>query len=158
MVEIDESLPPTIESLWRSHADELLRFATVLVGPSDANDVVIDSFLAAAPSAMNATVRDPRSYLFRAVANRAHDLRRSRRRRWSRDLAAVGADSADGPDSLIDVRRAVAALSIRQRGVVYLVYWEDVPERAAAELLGVSLGTVRRHLVRAQTHLRKALQ
>jgi RNA polymerase sigma factor (sigma-70 family) len=158
MVQIDDPSTRTIEQLWVRYADELLQFATVLVGPSDASDVVADSFISAAPSAVKAVVRDPRAYLFRAVTNRAHDLRRSRQRRWSRDLSAVRPDTEDGPDSLIDVRRAVADLSVRQRAVVYLIYWHDVPERVAAELMGLSVGTVHRHLVRAQSHLRKALQ
>ena len=38
------------EDLWRQHADELLRFATVLVGPTDAYDVVADVMLRAAPA------------------------------------------------------------------------------------------------------------
>ena len=158
MVEIDEASTRTIEQLWVSYADELLQFATVLVGPSDASDVVADSFMSAAPSAVKPEVRDPRAYLYRAVSNRAHDLRRSRQRRWSRDLSAMRPNTQDGPDTLIDVRRAVADLSVRQRAVVYLVYWDDKSERVAADLLGLSIGTVRRHLVRAQSHLRKALQ
>lgn len=158
MVQIDDLSMRTIEQLWLSYSDELLRFATVLVGPSDASDVVADAFVSAAPSAVKSVVRDPRAYMFRAVANRAHDLRRSRRRRWSRDLSAVTREIQEGPDNMIDVRRAVADLSIRQRAVVYLVYWNDLTERNTAELLGLSLGTVRRHLVRAQSHLRKALK
>lgn len=158
MVQIDDVSTRTIEQLWLSYSDELLRFATVLVGPSDASDVVADAFMSAARSAVKSVVRDPRAYMFRAVANRAYDLRRSRQRRWSRDLSAVTRDIQEGPDNLIDVRRAVADLSIRQRAVVYLVYWNDLTERTTAELLGLSLGTVRRHLVRAQSQLRKALK
>jgi len=52
----------------------------------------------------------------------------------------------------------VSALSLAQRSVIYFVYWEDRTETQTAELLGVSPGTVRRHLFRARTHLRKALK
>ena len=117
MVQIDDVSTRTIEQLWLSYSDELLRSATVLVGPSDASDVVADAFMSAARSAVKSVVRDPRAYMFRAVANRAYDLRRSRQRRWSRDLSAVTRDIQEGPDNLIDVRRAVADLSIRQRAV-----------------------------------------
>jgi DNA-directed RNA polymerase specialized sigma24 family protein len=41
---------------------------------------------------------------------------------------------------------------------VYFAYWDDLPERAIADLLQVSPGTVRRHLVRARLNLRKALR
>ena len=41
----------SIDDLWRTHADELLRFATVLAGPHDAYDIVADAMLGAAASA-----------------------------------------------------------------------------------------------------------
>lgn len=103
-------------------------------------------------------VTNQRAYLFRAVVNHAHDLRRSRERRWARDLAAIGSTSMAAPDTFIDVRRAVAGLSVQQRAVVYLAYWEDLTERSIADFLQVSPGTVRRHLVRARSNLRKALR
>jgi RNA polymerase sigma-70 factor (sigma-E family) len=46
------------------------------------------------------------------------------------------------------VRRALALLTPRQRAVVVLRYFEDLTERDAAEVLGVSVGTVK-----SQTHL-----
>ena len=46
------------------------------------------------------------------------------------------------------VRRALAALTPRQRAVVVLRYFEDLTERDTAEVLGVSVGTVK-----SQTHL-----
>jgi RNA polymerase sigma-70 factor (ECF subfamily) len=130
------------EDLWRQHADELLRFATVLVGPTDACDVVADTMLRVTPHVTSPTVTNKRAYLFRAVANRATDQRRSQLRRWKRDLAAVGPASTSQPDDFADVRRAVAGLSPMQPAVVYFTYWEDLPERAVAEMLQLSPGTV----------------
>jgi RNA polymerase sigma factor (sigma-70 family) len=46
------------------------------------------------------------------------------------------------------VRRALEALTPRQRAVVVLRYFEDLTERDAADVLGVSVGTVK-----SQTHL-----
>lgn len=158
MSKIDDSPPTLTEQLWREHAPELLRFATVLVGPSDAHDLVVEAVLKASDSLALGDVRNRRAYLFRAVSNRAHDLRRSRERRWVRDLAAIGPPAGAPPDSFVDVRRAVAELSLSQRAVVYFVYWEDLTERDTAALLQVSPGTVRRHLFRARNQLRKALQ
>ena len=134
-----------------------MRFATVLVGPGDAHDVTVEAFLRAAPTLDRDTVANPRAYLMRAVVNHANDLHRSRERRWRRDLAAVGPSSTVGPDTFVDVRRAVSSLSLAQRSVIYFAYWEDLSERDIATLLQVSPGTVRRHLTRARTHLRKAL-
>lgn len=159
MFEIDDTTPTsTADELWRSHADELLRFATVLVGPTDAHDIVIEAFLKSFDAIDARGVANQRAYLFRAVANHAHDLRRSQDRRWTRDLAALGRTSSAAPDTFIDVRRAVAELSVQQRAVVYFAYWEDMPEHSIADFLQVSAGTVRRHLFRARSNLRKALQ
>ena len=154
-----EQYPSTgADQLWRAHATDLLRFATVLVGPVDAHDITVEAFLRAAPVVDGETVTNPRAYLMRAVANHANDLRRSRERRWRRDLAAIGPAATLGPDTFLDVRRAVSSLSLAQRTVIYFVYWEDLSERDIATLLQVAPGTVRRHLVRARTHLRKALK
>ena len=157
-MDIYESPSTDAEQLWRAHAADLMRFATVLVGPADAHDIAVEAFLRAGAVAAGDTVTDPRAYLMRAVANRANDLRRSRERQWRRDLSAVGPSSTAGPDTFLDVRRAVSSLSLGQRTVIYFVYWEDLSERDIAALLQISPGTVRRHLVRARLHLRKALQ
>jgi RNA polymerase sigma factor (sigma-70 family) len=55
------------------------------------------------------------------------------------------------------VREAVAGLSVRQRAVVVLTYWADLDPRAVAERLGISEGSVRRHLARARARLREVL-
>lgn len=148
----------TSDALWIEHGDQLTRFATVLVGPHDAHDVAIEAFLGVVDDLVAGSIAHPTTFLYRVVSNRAHDLRRSRQRRWKRDLASVGPASTEAVDSHVDVRRAVAGLSLAQRAVVYFVYWEDRTERDIAEILGVAPGTVRRHLVRARLHLRKALR
>ena len=155
---IDRTVSVTVqEQLWRLHAADLLRFATLLVGPNDAADIVSAVFIRASKQFATNTVEQPRPYLFRAVSNGAHDLRRRNTNRWRRDLLAVSAAAAPVLDNHVDVRRAVAALSVRQRSVIYLAYWEDMTERQIAELLGLSPGAVQRHLGRARVHLRKAL-
>lgn len=158
MSDIGEAGAVTAESLWREHAGELLRFATVLVGPADAGDIVAETLLRADPAISSGRVLNPRAYLIRSVFNRALSLRRSRRRRWARDLAAVGATTIDPIESDLDVRRAVAALRVIERAVVYLAYWDDLTERDIAEQLQLAPGTVHRHLVNARARLRKALR
>ncbi len=148
----------THDRLWREHASRLVGFATFLVGPNDASDIVVEAFLRAVPKMAAGEVADPLPYLFRAVTNQAHDLRRGRARRWRRDLQAVGPSHMPEPADFGDVRRAVADLSVAQRTVVYFVYWEDRTERDIADLLDVSPSTVRQHLLRARRHLREALE
>lgn len=145
------------EQLWRQHAVELVRFGSLLVGPTDAHDIVSNAFVRVSPLLAGGHINQPRAYLFRAVANEAHDLRRRNLNRWQRDLRAAAATTPAAVDSQFDVRRAVADLSVRQRSIVYLAYWEDMTERQIAEFLQLSPGSVQRHLSRARAHLRKAL-
>jgi RNA polymerase sigma factor (sigma-70 family) len=142
---------------WDRHAAELLRYATLLVGPNDAADVVSITF-ANVERRAHREVEHERAYLFRAVTNTALDQWRSRQRRQVRDLHAVLPAVSPQHESQLDIRRAVAALSVQQRSVVYFTYWEDLDATQIATLLGISPDSVRRHLARARVHLRKALR
>ena len=149
------------EEVYRKHAEELTRFATFLVGPDHAPDVVSDAVLSAFSSRSWPAVGDRRAYLLRSVLNAARMLARSSARRREREQRAAGPEPerALGPD-LDDGRDAlalVARLSARQRAVVYLAYWEDLDPAASAGLLGISEGAVRRHLARGRSALRRML-
>ena len=52
---------------------------------------------------------------------------------------------------------AIIRLPTRQRAVVVLTYYEDLPEREVAEALGCSVGTVKSHRARALATLRAEL-
>ena len=86
-----------------------------------------------------------------------------RRRRVTEVLPAMVPERADGHDVAEDavrrltVERALRALSPRQRAVVVLRYFEDRTEVEAADLLGVSVGTVRTQLDRALARLRQVV-
>lgn len=155
MTDFDPPRSVDDESLWTAHAADLVRYATLLVGPNEAADVVSMAFIKV--TSRTAAVANARAYLFRTVTNCAHDQRRGRQRRQARDLHAVLPTLGRQTESDLDVRSAVAALSVRQRAVVYFAYWEDLDEPGIAEVLGISAGSVRRHLARARVHLRKAL-
>lgn len=143
-----------IDNLWRLHVDELRRFAVLLVGPTDSEDVVSSAFLSCARHVGSRPVENWRAYLFRAVANEAFDHRHRRRRRH--ELVAV-ASTDDQSAGAVDVRRGIAQLSSRQRAVIYFAYWEDLTEQQIAVLLAISPGSVRRHMFRAKETLRKGL-
>jgi RNA polymerase sigma-70 factor (sigma-E family) len=63
-------------------------------------------------------------------------------------------DHADATTRRIAVQRALLTLSARQRAVVVLRYFEDHTETEAAEMLGVSVSTVRTQTARALDRLR----
>ena len=139
------------------HADELTRFATAVVGPSEAPDVVSGAFLRCVVSRRWPTVSDRRAYLYRAVLNEALATRRSLLRRRQRDRHAVLTQAVSDNAPSYEVLDAVRRLSVRQRAVIVLTYWQDLEPSSVARLLGVSEGSVRRHLARARAHLKEYL-
>lgn len=147
----------SIDSAWRAHGPTALRLATVLVGPSDAHDITVTAFLRVIDQPNWVGLERLDLYLLRAVRNEAHNLRRQRHRRWQRDLTAVRPTSMTDPTHDLDLWRAVAALSVRQRAVVFLAYWQDMTVAQIAETLDASPGSVQRTLSRARISLRKAL-
>jgi len=146
------------EELYRRYADELVRYATVLVGPDDAADVVVDAVMVCLRSPGWAAVENQRAYLYRAVLNRAASVRRSDARRLAREVRAASPATVTPAASSIDAQRALAGLSRQQRAVVFLTYWDDQTPAQIAALLGVGEGTVRKQLARAREQLRRLLQ
>lgn len=79
------------------------------------------------------------------------------RRRWTGEVPGeVRAEAATDPDVALryDVVRALADLPRQQRAVVVLTYFDDLSHPMAAEVLGVSVGTVKSTLARALAKLR----
>ena len=157
----------SLEEAYRRWADSLVAFASTLTARDEDADAVADVFqrLLADPATW-ASVREPRGYLFRCVANAAHANGRSASRRrareqsvWSTTDRPTDAVAEPTGSILVDHRvgRAVAALSSQQRAVVFLTYWMDEPVDVVAEILAVRPGTVRRQLARARHRLRGVL-
>lgn len=146
-----------LDAAWRANAPAAMRFATALVGPYDAHDITTTAFLRITRRPAWVEIDHLDRYLLRAVRTEAQNLYRQRRRRWQRDLAAVNPDVTLDSSHDLDLLRAVAALSVQQRSVVFLAYWHDMTEADIAETLDLARGTVHRTLVRARIALRKAL-
>ncbi|HEY7133987.1 MAG TPA: sigma-70 family RNA polymerase sigma factor, partial [Acidimicrobiia bacterium] len=147
-----------LAELYRANATELTRFATMLVGPGRAEDVVSEAMTRVLATVPAATVANLRAYLYRAVLNQSRRTLRSddaRRRREHRFIASHVTATAVEPDE--EVSAAVADLSDRQRAVVFFTYWQDLEPRAIAAVLDISEGAVRRHLARARARLRRIL-
>ena len=84
------------------------------------------------------------------------------RRKWrgERPTGRLPESPADQPDSdgRLDLMDALAALPRGQRAVVVLRYFEDLTERQAADLLGVTVGTVKSQAARALDALRSSMR
>jgi RNA polymerase sigma factor (sigma-70 family) len=133
--------------VYEKHADELIRFATILAGPFEAEDVVANAVVNvfASPSWQHA--RNQRAYLYRSVMREAAMLARGAHRRTAREQR-VGAWAQDAPQVSLrpEVIDAMRSLSVRQRAVVFMTFWLDAPADEIALLLSVSSRTVQRDL------------
>ncbi|HWL45066.1 MAG TPA: sigma-70 family RNA polymerase sigma factor [Ilumatobacter sp.] len=147
-----------LDEAWRTHGPAALRFATALVGPHDAHDIVTTVFVRATQQPGWESIERFDRYLVRAVRNEAQNLYRQQRRRWTRDLAALRPPATVDATPDVDLWRAIAALSVQQRSVVFLAYWHDLTEAEIADTLALSRSTVHRTLIRARVALRKALR
>lgn len=99
---------------------------------------------------------DPHAYLRRMLVN--GNVSGWRRRRRERLVDAVP-DRARPDDQSPDpeLRNALLALPWHQRAVVVLRHYEDLSEKAVAEALGCSVGTVKSQQSRALARLRQLL-
>lgn len=158
-------MTPADAEIYRKYADELVRFASGLVGPSGAEDVVANAVLRAISGSQWSRVDNQRAYLYRAVLNEAHSQHRSTTRRLNREIRAfqrdvpngVAVSRSDTSNVDFDVLIALRRLSERQRAVIHLTYWADLPVTDIASLLGLPTRTVERELSRARTRLEAML-
>ncbi|MGB5169049.1 MAG: RNA polymerase sigma factor [Acidimicrobiia bacterium] len=146
------------EEVYVKHVDELMRFATSLVGPFDASDMVTDAWMKASQAARWESVDNKRAYLYRTVLNTARSHHRSTLARRVREQRSASRDRIELNEPDIDVLAALGRLSMRQRAVVVLTYWEGLTASEVAEALEVSEGSVKRHLARARSRLREILR
>ena len=102
---------------------------------------------------------DPEAYVRRALIN-------TQRNAWRRRLPVLSwraevpeqQTPAPGEDALVERRvllDAVASLSRQQRAVLVLRYYEDRSDAQIAELMGCSVGSVKRHAARALHRLQQ---
>jgi len=163
---------PGRDTLVSAHYGRLRRLCRLLLGdPQEAEDVVQDVFLKAheADRLSRAPV-DWGAWLTRVAVNACHDRRRAGgwmrfRLRSSRidDMPLVAetlapSDAAISEDTRRRIWIAFRALPRRQQEVFALRYIEDRPTADVAAALGLSAGSVKRHLYRAVRRLRRALE
>jgi DNA-directed RNA polymerase specialized sigma24 family protein len=143
--------------LYERVAPELIRFATALVGRVDAPDVLSAAIVKVLATPGWPAVVNRRAYLYRSVYNRRGPGYAGRDSVQSSKPGLLGSPLSTAGSCPPDVRVAVAGLSVRQRAVIVLTYWADLDPRSVAEWLGISEGSVRRHLARARGRLREVL-
>jgi len=139
------------DELAAQRSGRLLAFATMLAGPSQADDLVQDAVIATFSRRRGFTsVGQAEQYVRRAIATRYIDSVRkdaSQRALEQRTVApsATVPDPANGLVSDAAVDSALSALAPRVRACVVLRYIEDLSIRETAHALGLSEGAVKRY-------------
>lgn len=166
-----DAAQPDFDRFVTDRTDHLLRTAFLMAWDlSEAEDLVQETLLRVARRWGRIRAMDhPVAYARRILVNLAIDGTEQRGRR-SRELDPAGAgelaDRADGRaerqiaavDTQAELLAALAALPVRQRAVIVLRYWEDLPEAEVAAMLGCSPGTVKSTASRGLARLRVALR
>ena len=160
------------EALYTGHHERIERLCRLILADTDlAQEVSQDVFLKLHIQLdidTQAAVDWPR-WLTTVAVNACRDVRRGRwwrdwfQQRDAVDEEAVGCPGA-GPEVAVISRRArleihgaYAKLPTRQREVFALRHFEGWSTEETAELLGLSTGTVKKHLFRAVARMRRAL-
>jgi len=134
---------------------------TILRDPGEAEDAVQETLARAWDR--HASLRDRssiRGWLTRICINycisRRRQLVRLPRPLWDGPRPALASWDLDG--AALDLDRAYASLSVRQRAALLLFYQHGYSVEECAELMSCAPGTVRSHIARALTALRKEMR
>lgn len=133
-----------IESAFRREAPRLWRSLLLTTGSREvADDAVSEAFAQALRRGDE--LRDPAAWVWRAAFRiaRGEMKRQQGVDTFSRDIRQ------EAPESLVDVFRALAQLSLHQRTAVVLADYAGHSQRHIAQVLGSSVSAVGVHLHRA---------
>ncbi len=147
----------------RGRYPQLLRRAYLLTGDRGAAEDLVQDVLGRSWQRLErGGVHDVDAYLNRALVNAA--VSRWRHRSRIRELPwRAPPEPASAPDRADELAerdrmwRALQSAPPRQRAVLVLRYYEDLPEREVAALLGVSVGTVRSQNAKGLARLRAVI-
>ena len=133
-----------------------MRYATALVGPGTAEDVVsaVVTRVLGRPGGL-AGLREPKAYLMRSVLNEVRSQYRTRSRQPA--LSAAGPVTANPEEPSVDTLGVIEQLPPRQRAAAFLVFYEEHTPTEAAAQMGCRPATARRYVHLARQKLREAL-
>jgi len=149
----------------------LYRYACQRVGPTAAEDVVADTFLAAFAQrdGYDVTRSDARPWLFGILTKRIARWGRAEKTHYRAHARAWQAPVTEGVDERVAdqvsaqamrgrLAAALCRLSRADRDVLLLISWGQLSYDEVAQALGIPVGTVASRLNRAKRKVREALR
>ena len=153
--------PDGFEAFVAGARDALHRTAYQLTRDHALAEDLVQTALAKAWPAWRRIQGEPEAYVRRIMVNTYSSWwhRKWRGEQPTEHLPETGAgsrgdQSTSDPEDRDALLRALAALPRRQRAVVVLRFVEDCTERQTADLLGISIGTVKSQAAKALARLR----
>lgn len=150
------------EALYRAHAGAVRTYIARRSDPGGADDLVADVFVVAWRR-LDQLPDEPLPWLLgvarRLLMNRRRGVARAQAlaRRILSEQPAPAAPPEGAAESDGAVRRALAALSERDREALVLVAWEGLEPRQAAQVVGLSANAFAARLSRARRRFARAL-
>lgn len=147
---MQRQIDPDFAAYVRARQHRMLRAAYLVCGDAHlAQDLLQEAFMKLAARWAKVGAENPDAFVRRILYRDAISAwRKVRRERLAGlDLPSTGADPHRGSADRVDLERALGCLTAKQRAVLVLRFFEDRSERDTADLLGVSIGTVK-----SQTH------
>ncbi|MBJ7356250.1 SigE family RNA polymerase sigma factor [Nocardioides sp.] len=137
------------------HQRQLLRSAYLLTGDLHrAQDLVQEALVKVALRWSRLHDGNPTAYARTIIVRDNISWWRRHRDVPSPERADVASASSD-PETALVVQRSLARLAPRQRAVLVLRHFDDLTERETAEVLGVTVGTVKSTNAAALARLRE---
>ncbi len=161
----------TLVEAFLTRRDDLRRYFAARVGDAEADDLVQETYLRAAATSAEVSVRSPGAYLYRLGANVMLDRIRQQRARRARDgdwhdatvTCAAGGDDMDDAapadrtliarERLRRLSEALGELPEAVQRTFRLHKIEGLSHGEVAARLGVSRSLVEKHMMRALKHL-----
>lgn len=152
-------MEPKFETVVEQYSAPLYRLAySWCANREDAEDVVQETFLKYLrrhPQFQAEAQR--RAWLMTVTVNGCRDVLRSRSRRRTVPMEHAAVMAAPEAERHPEVAAALAQLRPPERAMVYLFYYESLPTREIARMLGTTDSAVRTRLTRARGKLREVL-
>lgn len=157
---MDATRDPRFVALVHARTPALLRSAYLLTGDRQLAEDLVQTALAKTAMHWRRVDQDRAEAYTRKVMYH-EQVSQWRRRRVAESFPATmpestaGSSESEGIDLRVSVGHALSRLGPRQRAVLVLRYYEDLPITEVAKLLGCSVGTVKSQTHRALAILRE---